>query len=120
MGDFDLVSIHFCKKIACLLFDDLVKSFYKGFRLRIGDDVEVVEIFYFLLVAVAKIGYEFVDVIGNDEFDVFFSSGLESENFCCFEGAVSLVSYSISMMEYDGFISERMSRLHPYIVQSQF
>src|SRR5690625_7931787 len=93
MGDLDLIPVHFGKKTTGLVFDDFVKSFHKGFCLWIGDNIEVLKVFYFFMIAVAEVRYEFVDMIGDDVFDVFFTSSLKTKDLGNLKGIVTLISY---------------------------
>src|SRR5690625_5460815 len=91
-------SVPFGHETAGLGFDCFGKTFSQGFCLWIGDNIEVLKVFYFFMIAVAEVRYEFVDMIGDDVFDVFFTSSLKTKDLGNLKGIVTLISYFVPML----------------------
>src|SRR5690625_7755636 len=58
-------------------------------------------------------------MIGDDVFDVLFTSSLKTKDLGNLKGIVTLISYFVPMLEYDRFVGKRMGGFHPDIMQSQ-
>src|SRR5690625_8001552 len=57
-------------------------------------------------------------MIGDDVFDVLFTSSLKTKDLGNLKGIVTLISYFVAMLEYDRFVGKRMGGFHPDIIQS--
>src|SRR5690606_26400697 len=69
-------------------------------------------------VSVAEIRNEFVDMVGNNVFSVFFSVTLQVKQFGNFVCLVALMSHFVVVLENNVFVCKRMGGFNFYVVKS--
>ena len=87
-----------------MFFDVFVKCCHKGFGFAVRNCVKVIQVLYSILVAVTEISYEFVDVIGDNLFSVFFAIALQVQQLGYFVCFITLWSNFVAVFENNVFV----------------